>query len=254
MADEARPGGPRAKSRGRLGWQLAVSAVCLLGGVLFGTAHSFANGKDIHPRTVELSGLLGDAQNRVNAAEATATRLQAQIDDAAGLDVSPQVEKVRQSASGLDAVVGLTPVTGPGLQVTLTDAPRDANGNYPSGVNPDDLVVHQQDVQSLVNGLWAGGAEAMTIMGQRVIASSAVRCVGNTLLLQGRAYSPPFIVAAIGPASKMIDAIEAERGVILFRQYVTKFNLGFQIESIDEMTLPGYDGLVRLTAAQQQPQ
>ena len=49
----------------------------------------------------------------------------------------------------------------------------------------------------MVNALWAGGAEAMTIMGERVIATTAVRCVGNTLLLHGRVHSPPFTVAAI---------------------------------------------------------
>ena len=57
-------------------------------------------------------------------------------------------------------------------------------------VAPDDLVVHQQDVQSVVNALWAGGAEAMMIMDQRVVNTSAVRCIGNTLLLQGRRTRP----------------------------------------------------------------
>ena len=85
----------------------------------------------------------------------------------------------------------------------MSDAPRDADGNYPAGVDPDDLVIHQQDVQSVVNAMWAGGAEAMMIMDQRVLTTSAVRCIGNTLLLQGRTYSPPFVVTAIGDAEGM---------------------------------------------------
>ena len=63
-------------------------------------------------------------------------------------------------------------------------------------------------MQAVVNALWAGGAEAMTIMGVRVISTSAVRCVGNTLLLHGRVYSPPFVITAIGDPSAMQQALE----------------------------------------------
>ena len=66
----------------------------------------------------------------------------------------------------------------------------------PAGADPDDYVIHQQDVQSVVNALWAGGAEAMMLQDQRVISTSAVRCVGNTLILQGRVYSPPYVITA----------------------------------------------------------
>ena len=68
----------------------------------------------------------------------------------------------------------------------------------PGGLGPDDLVVHQQDVQAVVNALWRGGADGVQVMDQRLIATSAVRCVGNTLILQGRVYSPPFTVTAVG--------------------------------------------------------
>jgi uncharacterized protein YlxW (UPF0749 family) len=230
-----------------------VSGVCLLAGVLFGTAHAYSDGQDIRPRNVELSSLIIDAQARLDAAATTAQVLQSQIDTAAGQNVSPQVAEVRASADALSTSAGLTAVTVPGISVTLTDAPRDSDGNYPADANPDDLVVHQQDVQAVVNALWAGGAEAMMIMDQRVIATSAVRCIGNTLLLMGRAYSPPFVITAIGPADPMVAAMEVQPGVTLFRQYVDRFNLGFEIEIVDSLSVPGYDGLVRMTAAQEVP-
>ena len=71
-------------------------------------------------------------------------------------------------------------------------------GACPGGSGPDDLVVHQQDVQAVVNALWRGGADGVQIMDQRLIATSAVRCVGNTLILQGRVYSPPYTITAVG--------------------------------------------------------
>ncbi len=237
----------------RLRWQLAVTVICLIGGFLFGTAHAYSGGVDIRPRSVELSGLIHGAQDRVAAAETAAQGVQKQIDESAGQDLSPQVERARAVADALATPVGLTPMRGPGLLVTLNDAPRDSDGKYPANANPDDLVVHQQDVQSVVNALWAGGAEAMMIMDQRVIATSAVRCIGNTLLLMGRAYSPPFRVAAIGPADPMVKALEAEPGVTLFRQYVEAFKLGFDITVRDDLSVPGYDGLVRMTVATEVP-
>src|SRR4029079_12479703 len=114
---------------------------------------------------------------------------------------------------------GLTALKGPGVSVSLNDAPVTGKGPRPADVTNDDLVVHQQDVQSVVNALWAGGAEAMTVMGQRVIATSAVRCVGNTLILQGEGYSPPYAVTAIGDPARLRAALAREPGVRTYRQY-----------------------------------
>ncbi len=232
-------------------WRIAVVFVCLIAGLLLGTARSYSAGEDISVRSVDLSAIVNEAEQRVTGADAFAVKLQDQIDAAAAGDRSPQVAQARERSSGLQAAAGLTPVAGPGLRVALSDAPRDADGNYPAGVDPDDLVVHQQDVQSVVNALWAGGAEAMMIMDQRVLTTSAVRCIGNTLLLQGRTYSPPFVVTAIGDADAMTAALDVEPGVRLYRQYVDKFQLVYDVTALDDVVLPAYDGPIRMTSARQ---
>jgi uncharacterized protein YlxW (UPF0749 family) len=79
-------------------------------------------------------------------------------------------------------------------------------------------------------------------MGQRLIATSAVRCVGNTLLLQGRTYSPPFVVTAIGDAAAMQDQLAASSGVALLQQAVDDFGLTFQVRRARSLDLPAYDG------------
>ncbi len=247
----APPTSPGRKAR-RRPWRTGTVVVFLLAGVLLGTARSYSHGQDIRNRSVDLSGLVHDAARRVATAESEAAVMQSQIDNLAGSDVSPQVTKALAAGAALQAPAGLTAVTGPALRVSLADAQRDSDGNYPADVAPDDLVVHQQDVQSVVNALWAGGAEAMTIMDQRVVTTSAVRCIGNTLLLQGRAYSPPFVITAIGDSSKMEAALQAEPGVALFQTYVQKYQLGFQIDPVANVTLPAYAGLVRMTAAHQE--
>ncbi len=194
--------------------------VCLIAGVLLGTARSYSAGEDISNRSVDLSAVVRDAQQRVIAADAQAAQLQSQIDAAAAGDVSPRVASARAAVAALEPAAGLIAVVGPGISVSMSDAPRDSAGNYPVGVDPDDLVVHQQDVQSVVNALWAGGAEAMMIMDQRVLTTSAVRCIGNTLLLQGRTYSPPFVVTAIGDSAAMSAALDVEPGLQLLLQDV----------------------------------
>ena len=226
--------------------------VCLVAGVLLGTARSYSAGEDISNRSVDLSAVVRDAQQRVIAADAQAAQLQSQIDAAADGDVSPRVESARAAVAALEPAAGLTAVTGPGISVSMSDAPRDSAGNYPAGVDPDDLVVHQQDVQSVVNALWAGGAEAMMIMDQRVLTTSAVRCIGNTLLLQGRTYSPPFVVTAIGDAAAMSSELDVEPGVQLLLQYVDKYQLGYEVKVLDDAALPAYDGPVRMTTARQE--
>ena len=233
-------------------WRWGTVAVSLMAGLLMGTARSYSHGEDIRNRSVDLSVLVTGAGGRVAAAEHTAATLQREIDVLAGQNLSPQVASARAAGSALAAAAGTTAVTGPGLRVSLSDAQRDADGNYPAGVDPDDLVVHQQDVQSVVNALWAGGAEAMTIMDQRVVTTSAVRCIGNTLLLQGRAYSPPFVVTAIGDSSRMGRALDAEPGVALFQSYVKKYELGFEIDPVNNVTLPAYGGVIHLTAAHEE--
>ena len=110
-------------------------------------------------------------------------------------------------ANEIATAAGRTEVRGPAIRVTLDDA-KLAGGEVPAGADPDDYVIHQQDVQSVVNALWAGGAEAMMLQDQRVISTSAVRCVGNTLILQGRVYSPPYVITAIGSRDAMRSALD----------------------------------------------
>ncbi|NKT46127.1 DUF881 domain-containing protein, partial [Rhodococcus hoagii] len=133
-------------------------------------------------------------------------------------------------------------LSGRGVVVTLTDAPRDADGKYPAGASPDDLVVHQQDVQSVLNALWAGGAEAVAMQDQRIVNTSAPRCIGNTLLLHGRTYSPPYVVTAIGDPARLAATLANEPGIKMFKQYAVRYGLGYTQQQSDALTVPAYTG------------
>lgn len=227
-------------------WRRGVPVVAAFAGLLFAASASTSHGSDL--RVIgrnDLTGLVTRVQQTVDRDTAQLLSLQHQVraltDQAAASDT--RVADLKRRASQLEAEVGLTPVSGAGIVVTLDDAPRQAGS---PAVPPDYLVVHQQDVQAVVNALWAGGAQAVSLQGKRLIATSAVRCVGNTLLLQGRVYSPPYVVAAVGDPDRLRAALDAAPGVVIYRQYVAAYHLVFQLRTAPHLTIPGYDGALRL--------
>jgi len=134
------------------------------------------------------------------------------------------------------AWLGLVAAEGPGLVVTLDDS---KSRESPSG-NLNDLVIHSQDVQAVANGLWAAGAEVLAVNGQRVVPTSALLCVGNTLLINGTVHSPPFRFSAIG--RDLREPFLEDPLVERFEGDATRFGLGFRVEAADQVTVPAYRG------------
>ncbi|GAA4965832.1 DUF881 domain-containing protein [Kineococcus glutinatus] len=247
--DRTRRGGHRAAPRrtARPPVRLVLrrsGVVCVLAsaGVLFATSAQTSRGTDLRAEGGDLVALVRQESARVAAAGTEVARLRAEVDELTSTRTASGTTPEEAAAAGLAAAVGTAPVTGPGLVVTLDDAPRPA----PPGAAPDDLVVHQQDVQAVVNALWRAGADAMTIMDQRVIATSAPRCVGNVLVLQGRTYSPPYRIAAIGDPAALRAALEADPAVAVYREYVAAYGLGYDVTAPEQLTAPGYDGPLSL--------
>jgi uncharacterized protein YlxW (UPF0749 family) len=233
-------------------WRVLVPCIALGAGLLFSTSAETSKGTDLRSgRRLQLEQLISDRNSSVKALDAQLRSLRRQVDRSTAAESRRDagVAAAQERVDALRPPSGLSKLKGPGVVVSLDDAPRRADGALPTGAGPDDVVVHQQDVQAVVNALWAGGADAMTIMGQRVVATSAVRCVGNTLLLQGRTYSPPFVIAAIGNPAALQRALSNEPGVSLFRQYVDAYHLGYRVETRNEVTVPAFDGSLSLAYA-----
>lgn len=89
----------------------------------------------------------------------------------------------------------------------------------------------------------------MMLMDQRIINTSAVRCVGNTLLLQGRVYSPPFTITALGDPNKLLAALESSPEVRIYREYVETVGIGYEVKVHEQTNFPGYNGPVHITKA-----
>ena len=84
---------------------------------------------------------------------------------------------------------------------------------------------------------------------QRVINGSAFRCAGNTLLLEGRVYSPPFVITAIGDPDAMIASLDSAPSVKVYREWVEYVGLGERSEPLDEVTLPAFEGSLTVDVA-----
>jgi len=228
-------------------WSVLVPLTALAAGLLFATSASTAQGTDLRAdRRLQLTELIAReraaVEQRSRAAAELRDRVQAESEEVAERD--SRVARASAPAE-LEHAAGLVAVRGPGVTVSLDDAPRQP-GRPPLSEDPDDLVVHQQDVQAVVNALWSGGAEAMTLMGQRVVSTSAVRCVGNTVVLHGRVYSPPFVVTALGDPDALRNALDTDPGVAYFRTFVDRFGLGYTVQEEDDVELPAYEGPLEL--------
>lgn len=231
-------------------WSAVVPLVAVGAGVLFATSASTAQGTDLRSSASDMPDLIR-AQTRQNARAAERVRgLQSEVDQLSA-QRNPgdlRVMQLTRQANALMVEAGTQEVRGPAVIVELNDAKIPAD-QLPEGVGVDDIVVHQQDVQAVVNALWSGGAEAMMVMDQRLIATSAVRCVGNTLILQGRVYSPPFRITAMGNPAALLRALDASPQIAIYRQYVDAYGLGYEVRTSPERTFPAYSGSVNLQYA-----
>jgi len=232
-------------------WRFGVPLVCLLAGLLLAATHGVSGGAEIRrsdaPRLVDL---VREAQSSVTRLSTERDALTKKLDSVHGRSTNAALAAMLRRSAELAGEADMDPVHGPGLVVTLQDAQRDANGRFPRDASPDDLVVHQQDIQAVLNALWSAGAEAIQMQDQRIIATSVPRCVGNTLLLNGRTYSPPYTITAIGSAPAMQAALAAAPLVTLYKQYVVRFGLGYQEDVKPDVRIVGYTEPVRMHFAQ----
>jgi uncharacterized protein YlxW (UPF0749 family) len=215
--------------------------------MLFATSAGVAGGTSLRNDTSDLPGLVRSELARLDESQQRVVGLQTEVEQLTSKVNNPQVRHLQDQASKLVGPAQLEAVMGPGLEVVLNDAPQDAP--VPEGITPDDLVVHQQDLQAVVNALWAAGAEAMMLMDQRVVSTSAVRCVGSTLRLQGQVYSPPYVIKAIGSPAKLRQALDRSPEVSIYREYVRAVGLGYKVTEQRSIRMPAFSGALDLKYA-----
>ncbi len=138
---------------------------------------------------------------------------------------------------------GTAALQGPGPEVRLADSRRQAK----SETDRESLSVQDVDLQLVVNALLAAGAEAVAVNDSRIVSTTAIRAAGDTIVVNFRPLTPPYVVRAIGAeASRFRESAIAKR----FDRWTRVFGLGFSVRRDRGVRVPAYTGRVAIVTAE----
>jgi uncharacterized protein YlxW (UPF0749 family) len=244
---------PSPRRRRSLAWRVGTPVVAVLSGALFVVSAADSRGTDLRPgRYTDLAGLVEAEAADYEEVRSELADLEEEVDSLAEGVRDLRVTRTRGQIEELRDPAGLEPRSGSGVSVTLSDAPEDnLDDATDHGYKVDRLVVHQQDIQAVVNALWRGGAEAVTIAGQRVITTTGIKCEGNAVQLQGVPYPQPYVIQAVGDPDELTAALDSDPLVTGYRADSANpyLEIGWDMETEDDVVAPAYDGLLDLRYA-----
>ncbi|MFI7427965.1 DUF881 domain-containing protein [Micromonospora sp. NPDC049836] len=224
---------PPGRLRRVLGRPVSLVIVLVIG-FLFAVAYRETVAEE-PGRAKARAGLVAGIKQR----EAETDRLTARADQ-----LREEVGRQRDAALGgsqasrlrnLEAGTGLGRVRGDGVVVRLADAAGDEDGVTAANAGPPRVLY--SDLQKVANALWAAGAEAIAINGQRLTATTTIRSAGEAILVDYRPVTGPYEVAAIGPGS-MRDRFDDSRAADLMRDVARQTGLSFGVKDAEDLTLP----------------
>lgn len=177
-----------------------------------------------------------DLRNQIAVAEASVVKFQQ-----ASTTSSSALAEVNRQLGAARLSVGLTGLRGPGVVIEIADSKR----VVPDGENPANYLVLVDDLHDIVAALWAEGAEAISINGERLVATSSIYGVGSSVLVNTAFLSPPFRIEAIGAAG-LLDRFSKDAA---FRgraaQRIDAFGLEFATQAVDSLDIPAFVGNTR---------
>lgn len=234
--------GPRRTVRSTAG--LVALAIALGLGATAATIALRQPAGSVQAARTLLEEQIGQRDAEADATQAEITAMTAQIATLQAQLLGDEGQGVRDQIMADSVESGVMPVTGAGLRVVLTDAASDD----PDTEDPE-LRVQDVDLQVVVNGLWAAGAEAIAVNGERLTAMTAIRSAGDAVLVDLVALSSPYTVEAIGDAVGMQTSLARASAGQHLATLRTTYGIGVQLTSQSSLDLPG-TGLVALHEAQ----
>ena len=248
--EDASPPPAGAEERGSSSWRPAALVAFGMCGILFVLSAVNSDGEDLRPgRYTDLASLVSTESNQVTRLKAQVTTLSGEVDRLTESVNDKRVTRLQNKADSLRAPAGLEPVSGPGITVTLSDAPEDVINATTRNLNL--LVVHQQDIQAVVNAMWRGGAVGIAVQGQRLVTTTGIKCEGNAVQLDGQPYAQPYVITAVGDQVALLRAIEEDRDLQTYREQakLPDIAVGWNLESHADIIVPGYTGVTTMSYA-----
>lgn len=242
-ADRARRGEPEGRRQRAFGWLWQALAATLVAAVF---AAAVAQARSVAPGVRSAQQLLA---TNVRLTQATATRLAqqrsalaAKVDQVQRLALADDAEGQRllTSLDALSLAAASTPVTGPGLTVTVTDPGAGPNLSDASKqrVSGSQQIILDRDLQLVVNSLWASGAEAVSIDGARIGPNVTIRQAGGAILVDNNPTTSPYTIRAIGPPKAMRDTFDRSPGLRRLRLLEASYGVGVNVDLGDSLALP----------------
>jgi uncharacterized protein YlxW (UPF0749 family) len=224
--------------------------VALVSGGLFVVSAQSSEGTDLRPgRYDDLATLTDSEADRAAALQDQVAELTREVRDLTDQVQDDDVQRYQKQVKALEDPAGLRQRKGPGVVVTLSDAPESVIDAATGDKNL--LVVHQQDIQAVVNAMWHGGARAVVLQGQRMVSTTGIKCEGNSVVIQGVPYPQPYVIEAVGDVGDLTSSLADDEYLQLYREQSDdpSIDVGWDLDIKDEITAPAYDGLLDLTYA-----
>ncbi len=196
------------------------------------------------PRKERLIALIEARRAQMNDLDTAVRQLRGQLADERGRASreNKAVADATREQAALAAQAGASAVRGAGIRVKVSDS-----DTIPD--DPDEAAAYRisdADLQLLVNALWAAGAEAVAVNGNRVVATTSIRAAGETIVVNFRPLSPPYRLDAIAADPARFAASDIATRM---RRWRTSFGLGFSTSRVDALNIPAYAGRVGIDVA-----
>ncbi|MEU0671868.1 DUF881 domain-containing protein [Streptomyces sp. NPDC006172] len=194
--------------------------------------------------------------DRIDHETEAADKLEGDVDELRDDVSARQREALRDSGGGRAVLAGMLAgaiaVHGPGVKLVVDDAEEASSGG---GANPRETTgfsdtgrVRDRDMQRVVNGLWASGAEAVSINGQRLTALSAIRAAGDAILVDNRPLVPPYTVLAVGDGKALSSAFQDSSDGLYLSALQENFGIRTAISVESDVKLPAAPSVIVRTA------
>jgi len=231
-------------------WRVGTPLMVLLSGSLFAVSAVNSDGTDLRAgRYTDLASLVQAEAEAYEQLRARVEDLTGQVNDLSAQVGSRDVQRVQARVEDLRDPSGLTPREGEGMRIVLSDSPLQADET----TQPlKFLIVHQQDIQAVVNAMWRGGASAVTVQGQRIVSTTGIKCEANSVTLQGVPYPQPYVIEAVGNPEVLAASVDNDPYLSFYRQQslAEDIRIGWEMTAADEVEAPAYDGLLDLSYAE----
>ena len=249
---------PSTKARTRSSWLISLTAVCFLFGGLMAMQlraieTASVNRAEKEQTLQKQQALVAEMKTRLTDEAEQRQDLQTRLDAAiakikSGNTLSQQqIIKMKGDLQKMQLIAGLTPVTGPGIVIKLSDNKEVADaGALPGSFAPG--IVHDFDVLQVVNELRSAKAEAISVNDTRVTAYTPIRCVGPTILINWDPAAAPFIIKAIGDPDRLASAVSMPNGIV---ENLRNNTLGVKVSKSDKLELPAADGVPTMDVAKE---